>query len=140
MIPLGFLLIAVMFFSSLALPSTRLHASVGDRSYTPSTAAGMRSDYGHGMGNLELDLRRVNLEESRNIRASVGMGELVVRIPEGLRVDIRATAGLCDVNILGEERGGVAPQLRYRSPGAGEDDRVLTLDLSVGMGSVEVRR
>jgi hypothetical protein len=141
MIPLGFFLIAVMFFGTLTWPTTRLHASVGNRTYTPSTSAGMRSEYGHGMGNLELDLRRVNLEESRNIRASVGMGQLVVRVPQGLPVDIRASAVMGDVNILGEERGGVGPELRYRSRGAGEGagDGVLTLDLSVGMGSVEVR-
>jgi hypothetical protein len=138
LMPLGYLLIAVMFIGTLAPPRLHLDAGVGNQSYSPSTDT-LKNEYGQGVGTLELDLRGVRLEESREIRASVGMGEVVVRVPESTTVDIRASAGMGDVNLFGEERGGVAPELRFRSPEAG-DDRLLTLELSVGMGSVEVRR
>lgn len=140
LMPLGFLLIAFMFLGTLAPPRLHLDPSVGNRSFAPSTAADMKSEYRHGMGNLDLDLRRLTLEESRTVRASVGMGELVVRVPERLAVDIRTSGGLGEVNVFGEEEGGVSPDVRYRSVGAEDAEDVLTLELSVGMGSVEVRR
>lgn len=139
LIPLGYLLIAVMFIGTLAQPRLNLNAGVGNRSHAPSASETLKNKYGHGMGTMELDLRGVSLDESREVRASVGMGELVVRVPESTPVDILASAGLGDVSVFGQERGGVAPELRFRSQAPG-DDRVLTLELSVGMGSVEVRR
>ena len=139
LMPLGFLLIAVMFFGSMVPRSLQPGAGVGNRSFVPASGSELRSDYRHGMGNLELDLSRLNLGGSQTVTASVGMGELVVRVPEGMRVDIHATAGMGDVNVFGRERSGVAPEVDYRSP-APADGGILELELSVGMGTVEVRR
>jgi hypothetical protein len=139
LMPLGFVLIAIMFLGTLVPRSLQPGASVGNRSFLPATGSELKNDYRHGMGNLEVDLRRLDLVGSRSVTASVGMGELVVRVPEGMKVDIRATAGMGDLSVFGSERSGVAPALNYRSPGRADGD-VLELQLSVGMGTVEVRR
>lgn len=113
--------------------------SAGGRDISVVDLDALEPEYTLGAGSLELDLRDLDAAGMPvEVRVRVGMGELVVRVPEGASVDGDARVGLGEVRAFGQSRGGVVPTLSLSSDG---DDRLeLQLDLQVGMGRIEVTR
>jgi predicted membrane protein len=72
------------------------------------------------------------------VEARVGVGELVVEVPDGVSFQVVASSGLGEVQVLGEQEGGVANRVDATVEAGG--DRRLELDLRVGIGQVRVER
>ena len=118
---------------------------VGSKSWTPlSTDDG--TTYELGAGEAEPDLRQLDPQAlPERLSVELGLGELVVLVPDGVRV--RVTADLAVGEILTGELGG---DLRSLQEGPSDRDRTFTvgaagdplmeLDLEVGAGVIEVRR
>jgi hypothetical protein len=135
---LGVALLVLTLFVAILPGATSV--SAGDRIFTVADAAALADTYDLGAGNLVLDLGALELSEATEVTARVGMGELVVIVPEDVRLDGRARVGLGEVEVLGDATGGVAPRVDLGSVGSAPGAEVLTLDLQVGMGQIEVRR
>ena len=118
-----------------------LIGGAGQRVVSPQSVAELESRYDMAVGQLVIDLTdlEVTAANSFDLAARVGMGELVVEIPDGVDVFAHARAGLGDVQILGEQASGFAPEetaelAELAGPGRG----TIRLELSVGLGSVKV--
>ena len=115
-----------------------LGGGVGDRTERPATPADLK-DYQLGAGDFLLDLRRLQVRPGTTaVEARVGVGELVVEVPDGVTVQVVASAGIGELQVLGEQDGGFANRLDTTVE-AGVDRR-LELDLRVGIGQVRVER
>jgi hypothetical protein len=141
LIAVGVVLTGVMVIgSAIEFP---LGGGVGEREERPAAAAELREDYGLGVGTLTLDLRdlsTIEFETDAQTRVRVGIGQLVVIVPEQLAVLVRARATLGNVRVFEDEEGGFGVE-REAGPGLGGGrGAVLELVLSVGLGEVEVRR
>ena len=118
-----------------------LAGGVGDRTERPVTLKDRT--YELAIGKLTVDLSRVAETQDdpahARIEAHVGIGELVVIVPERIPcVSTHARAGLGEVSVFGETQGGIGPEF---SPGAVcLATPLLELELSIGIGDVEVRR
>jgi Cell wall-active antibiotics response 4TMS YvqF len=111
---------------------------VGDRTERPSTSADL-TGYELGVGNLVVDLRQLQVPPGTTaVDARVGIGELTVRLPQGVSVAVVASSGLGQVQALGEEEGGFASKVDTTAEAGG--DRRLELDLRVGLGQVRVEQ
>jgi phage shock protein PspC (stress-responsive transcriptional regulator) len=119
--------------------SVPFSAGVGNRTEQPAVAADVHPKYELGIGKLTIDLSRVALPVGvTRTKATVGIGDLIVRIPLNatLRVKARAQAG--DLNLLGHDDNGThVRQDLVDRVGSG---RVLVLDARVGLGQVRVER
>lgn len=117
---------------------------VGDRVERPGSLREIPRRYELAVGQLTVDLRGVRwfsteVPGSVRVRARLGLGDLVVLVGEGFPcVSTRARAGLGEVVVFGERAGGITPE--YRTEVVCLAAPVLELDLSVGLGKVEVRR
>jgi hypothetical protein len=114
---------------------------VGDRTYRPTET--QNKTYELAMGRLTIDLTRTTFPQpvpaGVRIAAHVGVGQLVVVVPGRYTgVDVHAKAGIGEVVVFGDHRGGFGPE--YRSAGHNDPRPVFFFDLSVGIGQVEVRR
>jgi Cell wall-active antibiotics response 4TMS YvqF len=115
-----------------------LAGGVGDRTEQPATPADL-TGYELGVGNLLLDLRQLQVPPgTTTVEARVGIGELVVELPDGVSVEVMARAGLGEVQVLGQQEGGFGS--RVDAVGLGAGDRRLELDVRVGLGQVRVER
>ena len=111
---------------------------VGDRTERPTTPADL-TGYELGVGNLLLGLRQLQVPPgTTTVEARVGVGELVVELPDGVSVEVMASAGLGEVQVLGQQEGGFGS--RVDAVGLGGGDRRLQLDARVGLGQVRVER
>lgn len=117
---------------------------VGDRVERPSSLRDIPRRYALAVGKLTIELDRLRwppteVPGSVEVRAAVGLGQLVVEVGEGFPcVSVRARSGLGDVVVFGERASGITPE--YRTEAVCLAAPVLELDLSVGLGEVEVRR
>ena len=115
-----------------------LFAGVGDRTERPSTPADL-TDYELGVGNLVVDLSQLQVPAgTTSVEARLGVGELVVELPDGVSVEVVASSGLGQVQVLGQEEGGFVSRIDATSEAGG--DRRLRLDARVGLGQVRVER
>jgi phage shock protein PspC (stress-responsive transcriptional regulator) len=139
LIPLGIVLAVVMAVAA-GLPRISVSADTGQRSWAPTAVTDLpEQGYDLGMGQLTLDLTGLELEPGDQvpIDASVGIGQLVVDVPSGVSIDLDATSKLGSVDALGRRSDGTNTTVDERFEGP-EGSPTIALDLSVGMGEVEV--
>jgi hypothetical protein len=118
-----------------------LSGGVGERTEAPQTLASRRARYRLGVGQLNVDLRKLDLEQGdTRIRAQVGIGQLVVRIPADLAVRAHGRSGIGNVRVLACEASGVGSDRECETDGFPSAAEQVTLELEVGIGQVEVRR
>ncbi|HEX5880422.1 MAG TPA: LiaF domain-containing protein [Actinomycetota bacterium] len=111
---------------------------VGDRTERPVTPAEL-GEYELGVGNLVVDLSRLQVPAGTTaVEARLGVGELVVELPDGVSVEVVASSGLGEVQVLGQQEGGFASRIDTASELGG--DRRLRVDARVGLGQVRVDR
>lgn len=118
-----------------------LSGPIGDRSWVPRTVSEVEDRYELSIGEGRLDLTELQLDEGEHlaIDASVGMGHLVIEVPDGVALDISAKVGAGEAVLLGYPDSGVGVSTERSFDGDG-DAGSIRLDLQVGLGEIEVRR
>ncbi len=136
LVGLGLLLLPLLVLSlAIHVP---LRGGVGERSSRPAEVSAIPSRYRLAIGRLAVDLRELSVPDGdTRIRASVGVGRLLVRVPDGVPLEITGRARAGDVVLFGADENGVDVERHYAEGGGA---RRLVLDLEVGVGEVEVQR
>jgi phage shock protein PspC (stress-responsive transcriptional regulator) len=116
-----------------------LDGGVGERDYSPSSAADLRDTYELGMGELVVDLRNTDLPRGdTHLDLRVGMGEARVVVPRDVCVASSAEIGAGNVHLFGHDNGGLDVDWddeRQARPGG----KRLVVNADVGMGELRVR-
>lgn len=120
-----------------------LSAGLGERVERPRVLSDLE-DLDLTAGSLHLDLTELDVgrgggQPPQVLEASVGMGELVVRVPHDAQVRVHARVGLGEARILGIEEGGVDVDVETQTAGFAGGHHRLDLRLRVDVGQVEVR-
>lgn len=124
---------------------------VGRRVEAPRTLGDSREIYDLAVGDLTVDLRETRFLYGESVdgepettccryevEAGVGIGHLVVLVPDDLPVRVKAESGIGEVALLEEREGGLGVESTFESEGFSEEAG-LYLELSVGIGQIEVR-
>lgn len=103
-------------------------------------AAGLKADYGRG--DITYDLRRTAITGTDvPLELDLGVGHLVVLLPPDVDASIDASAGVGSVRVLGSTEEGFGSEVVRQDEGAdGPSTESLRLELTVGVGMLEVRR
>jgi hypothetical protein len=135
-------LIVLGLAAAVALAATSVvspHWQAGrQRSYAPTTAAGVQHGYFLPAGQIRLDLTRVadpTALDGRTIGVHMRAGQIIVVLPPGVRAHVDANVSLGEVSLDGTSSGGTQLHV-VRDVGAG----ATTVDLNLGtnVGRVEV--
>ena len=136
---LGLLLLAA--FSLAAITPVSVSAGVGEKSERPTTVTALDPSYEHGIGELELDLGDITLPAgTTSVDASVGIGKLVVTVPEDVALVIDAHAGIGSIDLMGARDDGVDADRTITLPGSTPDAPVLDLEADIAIGDIQVQR
>ena len=139
LVALGIVLLGCFAFAA-ALPVS-LSAGIGDKVDRPRGAAVLEHSYEYGIGDYELDLTNIRLaERETHVEVSLGMGSLVVTVPEEAAVEVDAHAGAGEVVLFGASDDGIGADREVSLPGPQRGSPTLLLDASIGFGQIEVRR
>ena len=132
-------LLAVVTLVTAAAPFEGFQGGVGDRTFVVNSVDDIRSDYNLAMGKLTIDLRQVDdLAAATEVTASVGTGELIVRVPQGTDVSVDARVGAGQLVIFDRVLDGVGVDETYATPGFDGSGESLSLDLQMFTGRVVV--
>jgi len=111
---------------------------VGDAIEAPATPADL-DRYEHGIGKLTIDLTAPGLAgKDLEVEAKLGIGDLLVLVPEDADVTVDAHVGAGNIDVLGQQQDGLDVDLDEEFPGLGESE--VALELEVGLGNLRVRR
>lgn len=135
LVTLGIVVTVIVVLSSAAdvLFDVPFSGGVGDKAVTPTA---LEDEYRWAVGSMTVDLTSAQLD-GQEIELSVGLGELIVIVPNGAAVQISAAAGIGEVIVFGETQSGVSPEV-ITPPPSGSPELVITA--RVGIGKVEVKR
>ena len=139
LVVLGLVLVPILVLSRLAggadFTSTEF-TSVGQIHHRPGSVEDIREAYRLGVGGLIIDLRDVDFAGHRvQVEAQVGIGEILVRLPEGVAADVNGQVGMGALQVGDRERGGIGVDGDLSLEGLAG---TLVLDADVGMGQVVV--
>lgn len=109
---------------------------VGERDYRPADASAIADRYELGMGEMKIDLRTTDLPAGdTTLKVRVGIGHLLVLVPEGLCVQPSVEVGAGYAGVLDRDSAGL--DVALDEPVQRSASR-LVLDADVGVGAVEV--
>jgi hypothetical protein len=138
LIALGIVLaLAVAAFGVLDVP---LRGGIGDPTYRPREVSAVKGSYDLAIGKMVLDLRAVDFSGARrSVHAAVGIGDLDVFVPDGVRVVVDGHSGAGSVSVFGRRAETCCPTdvTRVRPGVAGGGS--VHLDAEVGAGTVEIK-
>jgi phage shock protein PspC (stress-responsive transcriptional regulator) len=128
-------------FAVAASVPVSVSAGTGDKLERPLDVAALQSSYEFGIGDYRVDLSQLELQPGETrVDVSLGIGDLLVTVPDGVALEIDAHAGAGDVVVFGSGDDGVGADREVTLPGPTADAPVLVLDADVGLGMVEVTR
>ena len=139
LIVFGFVTAALTALTAAA-PFEGFQGSIGNRTVEVARVADLEADYELGAGSLVIDLRRLDWrQELDKVTVNVGIGELLVRVPPDVAVDVEARAGAGTVTILDEPSAeGILVDQTFKSADSNDEDRRLRIEANVLVGTVEV--
>jgi hypothetical protein len=139
LVPLGIVL--VLMLPLVAVAGLGRGGPIGERVYHPLSATELEREYDVRYGRLELDLRDVELPSGEtHVDANVGIGQLVVLVPDDVAIDVTAAAQAGDLRVLSRRNDGWDVRERVVEEDAGGSGARLVLDAEVGLGDIEIRR
>jgi phage shock protein PspC (stress-responsive transcriptional regulator) len=117
-----------------------LFAGIGTRTAHPIAASSVGSTYELGIGDLTVNLADVAFPrgETTRVKATLGIGDLEIRVPRGVNVVVDSEVNAGDSHVLGHVRKGTAVHDRVIE-NAGSGRGTLFIDARVGVGDLEVR-
>jgi phage shock protein PspC (stress-responsive transcriptional regulator) len=121
----------------VAAADVDLRGGYGERTYAPRSLVELRDEYDLGAGRLEIDMRDVDfVAGERKLDVELGLGEIVLAVPEDVCVVTDADVGAGYLRVLDWDDGGLNVGWEERA-GAQSLPRLL-VDAHVGMGALYV--
>lgn len=139
LVVLGLTLLAA--FGVAAATPVSVSSGIGEKLERPVGSTQLEQSYELGIGELAVDLSRVELPTgTTDVDVRLGIGEIVLTVPEGVALEIDARAAVGEVDVLGAHDEGVAAREQVTFAGSTADAPLLRIDADVSFGAVEVRR
>jgi cell wall-active antibiotic response 4TMS protein YvqF len=116
-----------------------LRGGVGQREYRPTSVASLRPEYKLGMGQLNVDLRSLELPAGQTaVKLRVGFGEAHLQVPEGVCVATDAQVGVGAIDI--PQRVGDGADVNIMEAAPKQARKTLRVTANVGVGHVLIDR
>ena len=131
------LLVLVAVLAPVIVPPVPFTGTVGQARLVIEDPDELQVEYEHVAGQLSLDLRELELDADAATRILVGAGEVQVRLPDDLRVEVDASATVGELSVFDERRSGIGPSLQLRD---GTGEATLSLEVRLGAGELRVAR
>lgn len=97
-------------------------------------------DFYHGIGDVVIDFTTAEIKPGiHKIFLKAGIGEVTIRIPEGVNIDAEASVGIGELNLFGETRSGFTGLSLNRKVQVEEAKATLQIEAKLGIGDLTVQ-
>ena len=133
-------LVLVLPLAIVAAADIDVDGGIGEREYRPATVEELRPEYGVGMGELNVDLRDVDLPAgTTDLDLEVGVGHALVRVPENACVTSEVSVGAGYAQVLDRTGDGLDVAFAQAAQPPADAPR-LHIAADIGVGALEVVR
>jgi phage shock protein PspC (stress-responsive transcriptional regulator) len=130
----------VLPLAVVAAADLEFEGGIGDREYRPTSLTQLRDRYEVGAGELDVDLRELDLPAGRtDLTVDLGLGSAIVWVPANACVTSDVAVGAGGVDVLDEDEAGVDLDVVHEATAATGRPQ-LHIDADVGIGALEVVR
>lgn len=96
-------------------------------------------DFYHGIGDVVIDLTTADIQPgTHRIFVKTGIGELDIKVPDGINVEVEGSVGLGELNLFGEKRSGFAGLSMRKTLEAPAAEATVILEAKLGIGELNV--
>ena len=89
-------------------------------------------------GNVELDFSRASFESNSHIRASGIFGDLIIRLPQNLAVEVKANYLAGESHIFDNHQSGLFKNISYASPASNAKGQLIRVEASILFGEIRI--
>jgi phage shock protein PspC (stress-responsive transcriptional regulator) len=138
LIPLGVVLVGLMSVGTVI--DVPISGGIGEQRATPLSLADLHEEYHLGIGELRLDLSHLTFENgtTHTIKATVGVGHVLVVLPRNVTVQLHGHSGMGEVRFFDQHDGGFRINRDTTLSAGGENPGRIVIDAEAGLGQVEV--
>jgi hypothetical protein len=143
LVVLGIFLTFALIVTSVGFTSPhRTSFDVGERVFRPAEIEEIGSGEGLSGGELSIDLTDIDFPEGdTSLEFGMRFGEMRIRVPDDVALRLEISLGAGDVHVDGPSvASGVGIERTITDPGFQDAERRLTLELSMGVGTIKVDR
>jgi len=134
--------LSVMFICSVStVIDVPLTGGIGEKRVQPLTLSELQTEYHQGIGELRLDLTHLDFPRrtTTNVKATVGIGHLLLLVPRDITVEVHGHAGMGAVQFLDQDEGGLDVERSTTLSGSGEAPPHVVIEADIGLGEIEVQ-
>lgn len=136
----GLGIVLTLVLATMSLVNIPFEGGIGERTLRPTTVAAVQSEYSLAIGSQTIDLTQVPFEPGvTEIEAKIGMGQTTIVVPDDVGVQVHWKVGAGNVDIQGFRDNGAGLDRTYTSDNYETATKKLHLELSAGLGAIEVR-
>jgi lia operon protein LiaF len=96
-------------------------------------------DFYHGIGDVVIDLTTAEIRPgSHRIFIKAGIGEVTVRVPGGVNLEIDTSVGIGELDLFGEQRSGFTGLSLSRTIEVDDAEASLKIEAKLGIGDMTV--
>ncbi len=96
-------------------------------------------DFYHGIGDVVIDLTTAEIKPGNHkIYVKTGIGEVTIRVPDRVNLNIDASVGLGELDVLGEQRSGIGGMALSRKVVVDDADASVNIEARMGLGELKV--
>lgn len=119
----------------------KINRAAGQVRAKPKSIGDRGLDIQLGAGSIEIDLTGTNFRDGENVvEASVGVGEVVVKLPGQIACSVSGSCGIGDVHLFADKSDGFSPRLDKTDPGYESATKKVKVTAKSGLGDVKVLR
>ncbi len=96
-------------------------------------------EFYHGVGDVVIDLTTAEIKPGTyKVFIKAGIGEVTVRVPDGVNLDINASVGVGELDLFGEQRSGIGGMSLSRKVAVDGADASVNIEARLGVGDLTV--
>ena len=96
-------------------------------------------EFFHGIGDVVLDFTTAEIKPgTHRVYLKAGVGDVTIRIPDRVNVDIDASVGLGELDVFGEQKSGIGGLSLKRNINVSDTDSTIQIEARMGIGDMKV--
>ncbi len=96
-------------------------------------------EFFHGIGDVVLDFTTAEIKPgTHQVYLKAGVGDVTIRVPDGVNIDVEASVGLGELDVFGEQKSGIGGMSLKRSINVEGSDAAIRIEARMGIGDMNV--
>ena len=136
------IVMSVVLLSTSSIDLGVLSEGVGSRVAVPLSVSEASGGESLGVGEMNVDLRQLDVPESTTakLKYRMGVGEMVITLPDDIPVRVTASLEGGELDVLDQHRNGGNLSVSVEDPGYRAATRRIEIDITMGFGNIQVAR